>query len=64
MKFPTHFIRPEAGLVLKNGAPWLVYGWLAADGSFIALDGRKYPGDGASPIEASGRSFVEDSGAP
>lgn len=54
MKSPTHFIRPEEGLVLKSDAPWLIYGWLAADGTFIALDGRKYPGDAASPIDRAG----------
>lgn len=56
MQFPTHYIRPAEGLVLKNGAPWLVYGWLTQDGMFTALDGRKFPADLAVPIEEPGPS--------
>jgi hypothetical protein len=48
--FPTHYIRPVEGLVLKNGVPWLVYGVLTKDGMFTAIDGRKYPGNMAVPI--------------
>lgn len=48
--FPTHYIRPADGLVLKTGAPWLVYGVLTRDGMFTAIDGRKYPADMAVPI--------------
>lgn len=50
MKFPTHYIVPPEGQVLKNGAPWLVYGWQAEDGTFDAIDGRKYPAGMALPI--------------
>lgn len=50
MKFPTHYIRPVEGRVLKSGSPWLVYGWLTEDEKFTAIDGRKYPADMALPI--------------
>lgn len=50
MKFPTHYLRPAEGQVLKNDAPWLVYGWQTSDGKFTAVDGRKYPAELASPI--------------
>lgn len=50
MRFPTHYIRFPEGQVLKNGAPWLVYGWQTADGKFTATDGRKYPAELAVPI--------------
>ena len=54
MKFPTHYIRPAEGQVLKSGAPWLVYGWQTADGKFTATDGRKYPAEMAVPINPLG----------
>lgn len=47
MKSPTHYI-PSA--VFKTGTPWLVYGWLTKDDSFVALDGRRYPAGTAVPI--------------
>ena len=50
MNFPTHYIPSAEGLVFKNGAPWLVYGWLTRDGRFVSVDGRRYPGDMAVPI--------------
>lgn len=48
--FPTHYIRPADGAVLKRSTPWLVYGWLTQDGMFTAIDGRKYPAELALPI--------------
>jgi hypothetical protein len=50
MKFPTHYIPFAEGLVFKNGAPWLVYGWLTTDGGFVSVDGRWYPAEVAVPI--------------
>ena len=50
MKSPTHYIPSAEGLVFKNGAPWLLYGWLTGDDAFVALDGRRYPADMAVPI--------------
>lgn len=50
MKFPTHYLPSAEGLVFKNGAPWLVYGWLTKDDRFVALDGCSYPADMAVPI--------------
>lgn len=55
MKLPTHYIIPAEGQVLKNGAPWLVYGWQAEDGTFSAIDGRKYPAGMALPINPPAR---------
>lgn len=63
MQFPTHYIRPTEGLVLKNGAPWLVYGWLTQDGLFTALDGRKYPADLAVPIDQLGGPSASGTGS-
>ncbi len=59
MNFPTHYLRPGEGQVLKNTAPWLVYGWQTRDGMFTALDGRKYPAELAVPIG----SPIDDDGA-
>ncbi|WP_324778573.1 hypothetical protein [Thiobacillus sedimenti] len=56
MKSPTHYIAFSGGQVLKSNAPWLVYGWLAPDGAFVALDGRKFPGDLAVPINPADAS--------
>lgn len=64
MQFPTHYIRPAEGLVLKNGAPWLVYGWLTRDGMFTAVDGRKYPADLAVPIDSLGGSSASETASP
>lgn len=50
MKFPTHYIVPAEGRVLKNGAFWLVYGWLTKDDVFTTIDGRRYPAYMAVPI--------------
>jgi len=57
MKFPTHYIPSAEGLVFKNGAPWLVYGWLTRDDRFVAVDGRSYPADMAVPITPLDRSL-------
>lgn len=62
--FPTHYIRPAEGLVLKNAAPWLVYGVLTRDGMFTAIDGRKYPAGMAVPInQLSKESATEVAGS-
>lgn len=39
--------------MLKNGALWLVYGWLTKDDMFTAKDGHRYPADMAVPINLS-----------
>lgn len=64
MQFPTHYIRPAEGLVLKSGAPWLVYGWLTPDGMFTAVDGRKYPADLAVPIDSVGGPAASGTARP
>lgn len=56
MKLPTHYIRLVEGPVADIGAPWLVYGSLARDGTFTAIDGRKYPAGLAVPIDQSNGS--------
>ena len=59
--FPTHYIRPAEGLVLKTGAaPWLVYGVLTKDGMFTAIDGRKYPAGMAVPTNQLSRQPVTE----
>ena len=58
MKFPTHYIPSAEGLVFKNGAPWLVYGWLTKDDRFVAVDGRRYPAGLAVPINPLNDSLV------
>ena len=50
MKFPTHYI-PSAPLKIR--VPWLLYGWLIGDDTFVAVDGRRYPADMAVPINPS-----------
>ncbi len=61
MELPSHYIVLDEGQVLKYGAPWLVYGTLTKDETFVAIDGRKYPASLAVPINqindvAKGRS--------
>ena len=60
MKFPTHYIPSAEGRVFKNGAPWLVYGWLTRDDGFVALDGRRYPADLAVPINPRDDSLRDE----
>ncbi|WP_296754419.1 hypothetical protein [Thiobacillus sp.] len=60
MKLPTHYIRQVEEQALNNGAPWLVYGSLARDETFIAIDGRKYPASMAVPIDQPNDSAREN----